>query len=709
MRGRNQMRSRNVNAPDASGVRPEPASARSRRSSPPAGSATDRLTVNAELPRAAAAHLHERQLHAGQREEPRRQRHCRCRPTASTPTRSGGRRRRTSGTGSTRWSTCRSAVRHPRQRQRQRAVGGALHHHHRARRQPRRREQRSAGRRRPQQRARRAALRREHAPQRAIRLRRARGDGGGRGGGVRPAAVRRRRAPAAAHGAAAQWRRPAGGGPGGRRRPRRSWRRRPRAAAAAAGGGPAATNSASASSSTSALQPAQPHELRELQRQPAVALLRQPHVGRRRRGGSRSGMQLPLLAAHRPAVSSQGPRPSGSSHHLRLPTAHNRPRERHGRRRRHHRLRRRLRARAARRRVRIVDPRGAGPGRHARVGRHPRAVHRGTFRRAAAARRPQPRVCTTSFIARVGADAGIDIEYRALRHAAGGAARRRGAAARGAGACLDAARRGAHACSTGTQCATLEPGWRRHVARRCSIPSTATSAPHRSCRRCVAAARAWRHCRTMRCTYRSAPRAGCGPHLDGASMRDAVVIAAGSWSARHADVVAAAARPPVRPIRGQLVQLDVRSRRCSHVVWGPACYSCRWRDGSRAGGRHGRRTSGSTSVRPLAACSGCSKRGQRAACPRRGRRRLRRGARRPAARHRRRVADRSAASSTMPRRVLRHRALPQRRAAGAADGARSIADLCSTAASARASRLCARIGSGCEAQEASTRRARSRR
>jgi glycine oxidase len=69
---------------------------------------------------------------------------------------------------------------------------------------------------------------------------------------------------------------------------------------------------------------------------------------------------------------------------------------------------------------------------------------------------------------------------------------------------------------------------------------------------------------------------------------DVVVIAAGSWSS---DLTASAVRPradaagstgtaPVRPVRGQLLHLQMPSRVASRVLWGHECYIVPWRDGS---------------------------------------------------------------------------------------------------------------------------------
>jgi glycine oxidase len=65
---------------------------------------------------------------------------------------------------------------------------------------------------------------------------------------------------------------------------------------------------------------------------------------------------------------------------------------------------------------------------------------------------------------------------------------------------------------------------------------------------------------------------------DGEIHGDAVIVASGSWSSA---LTAPALRPePVKPIRGQLLQLRVPERVLSRVTWGARCYLVPWRDGS---------------------------------------------------------------------------------------------------------------------------------
>jgi glycine oxidase len=65
---------------------------------------------------------------------------------------------------------------------------------------------------------------------------------------------------------------------------------------------------------------------------------------------------------------------------------------------------------------------------------------------------------------------------------------------------------------------------------------------------------------------------------DGLLTADAVVLAAGSWSAElKIDGVAA---PPVRPVRGQLLHLAWRDTPLRRVTWGEGCYLVPWQDGT---------------------------------------------------------------------------------------------------------------------------------
>src|SRR5439155_12158971 len=65
----------------------------------------------------------------------------------------------------------------------------------------------------------------------------------------------------------------------------------------------------------------------------------------------------------------------------------------------------------------------------------------------------------------------------------------------------------------------------------------------------------------------------------GSLTGDVVVIAAGSWTGQI-EVEGATARVPVRPIRGQLLQLRWSGPPLSRVIWGERCYMVPWQDGT---------------------------------------------------------------------------------------------------------------------------------
>jgi glycine oxidase len=62
----------------------------------------------------------------------------------------------------------------------------------------------------------------------------------------------------------------------------------------------------------------------------------------------------------------------------------------------------------------------------------------------------------------------------------------------------------------------------------------------------------------------------------GILQADVVVIAAGAWT----NAIEGVRTPPVRPVRGQLLQLGWRGRPLSTIVWGPECYIVPRVDGS---------------------------------------------------------------------------------------------------------------------------------
>ena len=63
---------------------------------------------------------------------------------------------------------------------------------------------------------------------------------------------------------------------------------------------------------------------------------------------------------------------------------------------------------------------------------------------------------------------------------------------------------------------------------------------------------------------------------------DAAVLAAGSWSGQV--TVAQTPTVPVKPIRGQLVELGCARPPAGRVIWGTGCYLVPWRDGTLLAG-----------------------------------------------------------------------------------------------------------------------------
>jgi glycine oxidase len=79
---------------------------------------------------------------------------------------------------------------------------------------------------------------------------------------------------------------------------------------------------------------------------------------------------------------------------------------------------------------------------------------------------------------------------------------------------------------------------------------------------------------------RISPRAG-GIVVEtsrGSLTGDAVVLAAGSWSSLLE--IEGVARPPVWPVRGQLLHLAWRDTSLRRVIWGEQCYLVPWQDGT---------------------------------------------------------------------------------------------------------------------------------
>jgi glycine oxidase len=80
---------------------------------------------------------------------------------------------------------------------------------------------------------------------------------------------------------------------------------------------------------------------------------------------------------------------------------------------------------------------------------------------------------------------------------------------------------------------------------------------------------------------RIAPRDGAAVvEMDNGSLTcGAVVLAAGSWSG-GVDIAGIGVRPPVRPVRGQLLSLAWEGAPLRRVTWSSRCYLVPWEDGT---------------------------------------------------------------------------------------------------------------------------------
>ena len=65
----------------------------------------------------------------------------------------------------------------------------------------------------------------------------------------------------------------------------------------------------------------------------------------------------------------------------------------------------------------------------------------------------------------------------------------------------------------------------------------------------------------------------------GSLIGNGVVVAAGSWSGQI-EIEGVAARVPVRPVRGQLLQLAWNGPLLGRVIWSERCYLVPWDDGT---------------------------------------------------------------------------------------------------------------------------------
>ena len=191
------------------------------------------------------------------------------------------------------------------------------------------------------------------------------------------------------------------------------------------------------------------------------------------------------------------------------------------------------------------------------------------------------------FVQRVIADAGIDVEYTrcgTLQVAAADAETIRLAAL----ARELAQARVVHRLFDKDEVREIEPDLSPSVHSALLIPSHGYVVADSLMRALVAAAMRYGVVfETTTVTQVGAAATGACVHTsDGRIESDAAVMAAGSWSPLipvRAGLEAASLRnprPSVRPVRGQLVRLEVEGPVARHVLWGPGCYIVPLQDGS---------------------------------------------------------------------------------------------------------------------------------
>ncbi|MDA1184127.1 MAG: glycine oxidase ThiO [Acidobacteria bacterium] len=189
-----------------------------------------------------------------------------------------------------------------------------------------------------------------------------------------------------------------------------------------------------------------------------------------------------------------------------------------------------------------------------------------------------------SFISRVSADAGRPVEYRrlgTLQVARTGDEVRQ---LKEAAAAL-AASSVSHACLDGDAARALEPALSGSVCGALRVPdqgyvgvASLMSALQAAIARQGATLSTARVTGIARRGGEVTVETGDDPGAADALSADAVIVAAGSWSGSIS--MSPAVSPPVRPVRGQLLQLRFPEPPFAHVIWGAAAYLVPWEDGS---------------------------------------------------------------------------------------------------------------------------------
>lgn len=189
-----------------------------------------------------------------------------------------------------------------------------------------------------------------------------------------------------------------------------------------------------------------------------------------------------------------------------------------------------------------------------------------------------------SFVSRVSADAGRPVEYRRLGTLQVARTDDEARRLKEAAVALDASRV-SHAYLDGREARALEPALSEEVCGALRVPEQGYVGVA-SLMSALQAAVARQGAKLVNARVTGIVRSGGGDvrveteEDSGAAealSADAVVVAAGSWSG--AIPMSPAVSPPVRPVRGQLLQLRFPEPPLAYVIWGEAVYLVPWEDG----------------------------------------------------------------------------------------------------------------------------------
>ena len=188
-----------------------------------------------------------------------------------------------------------------------------------------------------------------------------------------------------------------------------------------------------------------------------------------------------------------------------------------------------------------------------------------------------------SFIARVSSDAGRPVEYRRLGTLQVARTGDEARQLKDAAAALTSSGV-SHAWLDGQEARALEPALCDETSGALRVPdqgyvgvASLMSALEAALARQGTTLSTARVTSIVRRGERVEVETGDDPAVGHTLSADAVIVAAGSWSGGIP--MSPALSPPVRPVRGQLLQLRFSEPPLSHVIWGASVYLVPWEDG----------------------------------------------------------------------------------------------------------------------------------